>query len=64
MKLFLECVFVLLPGVAARSEFTSGISIHMPLWKNMFLHEWNVLVIKQLAIVIFLNPHNINCLMI
>lgn len=30
-------LFLLLPGVEGRSEFTSAAVIHMPLWKNMFL---------------------------
>lgn len=36
-ELFLECVFVLLPGVEDRSEFTSAVVIHVPLWENMCL---------------------------
>lgn len=35
--LFLECGFVLLPGVANRCEITSAVAIHMSLQKNVFL---------------------------
>jgi hypothetical protein len=31
---FLECVFMLLPGIANRNEFTLAIVIHMPLPKK------------------------------
>lgn len=36
-QLFLECGFVLLPGVADRTELTSAVVIHMPFRKSMFL---------------------------
>ena len=49
-KGYLECVFMLLPGVADRSECTSDYSlllaaviqlnVYIPLWKNMFWPLW------------------------
>jgi hypothetical protein len=35
-ELYLECVFMLIPGAADRSELTAAVVIHMPLLKNIF----------------------------
>lgn len=37
-ELFLECVFMVLPGGVDSSELTPAMASHMPLWKNMFSH--------------------------
>lgn len=59
----MECVFMLFPGVANRSECTSDYSVllavaiqlnvstvlYIPLKKNMLFHMWLVLVIVYIA---------------
>lgn len=54
-----------LPGVAARSEFTSAAASHVPLWKNMSVAvAWLVLVTEHLTHAILLNPPSLSCLML
>ena len=63
LKLFMECVCMLFPGIADKSEFTSAV-IHVPLWKNLFFHVCLVLVIIHFIQVTLLNPKSINCWML
>lgn len=51
---------MLLPGVAAASEFTSAVAIHMPLCKNVFATCSDVHFTQATR----LNPQNINCPML
>lgn len=56
---------MLLPGVADRHEFISGVVIVMPLWgKKRFCHLWLVFVTDHLTNMILLNCQSINCLML
>lgn len=64
-EFLLECVSRLLPGVADRSEFTSAVVTHVPLWNHMFLcHVQLVLVTVNFTQVTLLNHQSINCLML
>jgi hypothetical protein len=62
-ELFLEYVFIFLPGVAHRNKFTSA-DVFRFLYGKMFLHVCLVLVIKHLTHVGLLNPQSISCLML
>lgn len=58
-ELFLECVFVLLPGVEDRSEFTSAVVIDVPLGKHVACP-----VIELLTPVTLFNLQSINYLVL
>jgi hypothetical protein len=58
-KLSLECVFMLLTD---KSEFTSAIVCHLPLWKNMFSPCASCLCWFYILLITLLNPWSINCL--
>ena len=74
-ELFVGCIFVLLPGVAYRNQFTSDHSLQlavvfMPLWKTWFFpmqpayHVWFALVIVHSTQLTSLNPWSINSLIL
>ena len=65
IDLYLECVFMLFPGVTEPSEFTLAIFIHKAVWKNVFIyHLWLVLVILYFTPVFPLNSKSKKCLML
>lgn len=55
---------MLLPGVVSKSEFTSAVDMHIPLWESMPCPRRLVLMIVHFTQVTPLNPQSINGLML
>ena len=71
LDLLLECVFVLLPGVEARSEFTSNYSIELVIAICLYgsmekygLAMCGLSLRLNILLLILLNPQSINCLIL
>ena len=64
MEFFLECVFLLLSGVANGTEFTSAVLIHILFMENVFLQVWLILMMEHLIYVILFNIQSLNGLIL
>lgn len=54
----LECVFVLLPGVADRSEFTSAVAVPIPLRKSALAMCALLVLVIEHPTHVTLNPQS------